>query len=713
MIELPFARPCGVAALALVTLVTLLTITGCTPAAVPQAALASPVIVDAPPSGAAIVFRPTDLDPAAPPCSDFNAHVNGRWLAANPVPADRTVWGVFPALRERSLAVQHTLARQAAAASAPTGSIRQQVGDFFAAGMDEAAIAAAGMTPVQPLLAAIAAIDDRPALIAHLSARYAAGRGLPFSLSVSADIRDSSLNIAYLGQGGLSLPDRSYYLDDEAEAARIRSAFQAHVSALFALAGTDEVTAARHARQVLAFETRLARASLDRVALRDPVNRYNPVDIATANTITPGFNWAAFFTALDVIPPASFSLAPPRYFEEFAAMLQDVAVEHWKAWLAFKTLDGAAPHLEPAFEQQSFLFYRQTLAGQQQPEARWKRQLGTLNGSLGEALGQLYVEATFPPSAKAEMTVLVDNLRLALRARLENLPWMSETTRAQALQKWSTFTAKIGHPDTWRDWSALQITRDSHFANVTAAAAYNARYRLARIGQPVDPGEWGMSPQTVNAYYRATANEIVFPAAILQPPFFDPAADDALNYGGIGAVIGHEMLHGYDDQGSKFDASGNLENWWTDADRAGFEARAAGLVAQFDRYEPLPGQFINGRLSLGENIADLGGLTVAFDALLLAQARDQAGGDPRRPHFSDPMIDGLSQSQRFFINWATLWRTAYTEQQLALQLRVGPHAPGMFRAMAAPANMSAFAEAFACQPGDPMARQGADRVVIW
>ncbi len=676
-----------------------------TEAPAPAAAVAvAPLKVDFSQVNApAISLQASDLDTRIAACQDFNGFVNAKWLAANPVPADRTTWGAFPALGERSLHIQHEIAKAAAASAHPAGTMERKVGDFFAAGMDEAAIEAAGLAPIQPYLDRIAALTSNAQLPAYLGEAYAQGMGVVFNFGAGADYNDSTMNLAYASQGGLSLPERAYYLEDREDYKTARAAFMVHVERLLTLAGTDAASAQAQAQQVLEFETRLAKASLGREALRDPAARYNPMALAAADASTPHFAWTAFFAALDVPAPASFSLAQPAYFKEFDAMLADVPLAQWQTWLRFRTIDSASPFLGSAFETANFEFYRQTLAGQKELPARWKRVLGALNGGMGEGFGQLYVAQAFPPESKAKMEALVGNLMLALKGRLENLDWMSAETKAKALEKWSSFTPKIGYPDKWRDWSGLAIGKDSHAANVLAANAFNTRYNLDKIGQPVDRSEWGMSPQTVNAYYRSTANEIVFPAAILQPPFFDANADDALNYGGIGAVIGHEMLHGFDDQGSKFDAQGNMANWWTDADREAFNARTDKLAAQYSGYEALPGLFVNGRLGLGENIADLGGVTVAFDALKTAQGEG----------FTDPKVDGYTQDQRFFMNWATVWRIAFTEAQLKQQITVGPHSPGMFRAVGAPSNLPAFAEAFSCKAGDKMVRSGQDRVVIW
>ena len=650
-----------------------------------------------------ISLKVEDLDTSIQACQDFNGFVNSKWLAANPVPGDRTTWGAFPALGERSLQVQHEIAKAAAAGEWPQGSMEQKVGDFFAAGMDEAAIEAAGLAPVQPELDRIDALASNADIPAYIGDAYGRGQGMLFGFYAMADYNDSTTNIAYASQGGLSLPERAYYLEDREDYKAARAAFVEHVAALMQLAGSDEETAKAQAQDVLAFETRLAQASLGRLELRDPANRYNPVSLADADASTPNFSWTQFFTALDVDAPQTFSLPMPGFFKEMDAMLADVPLETWKTWLRFRTIDEASPYLSNAFAERNFEFYGKTLRGQKEMQERWKRVLGALNGSMGEGFGQLYVEQAFPPESKAKMEELVGNLMASLKTRLENLEWMSEDTKAKAIEKWSSFTPKVGYPDKWRDWSGLEVSDESYAGNLLAASAFNYRYMLDKIGKPVDRSEWGMSPQTVNAYYRATANEIVFPAAILQPPFFDVNADDALNYGGIGAVIGHEMLHGFDDQGSKFDAHGNMANWWTDQDREKFEAATAKLADQYSGYEALPGLFVNGKLGLGENIADLGGVTVAHDALQRAQGEG----------FTDPMIDGYSQDQRFFMNWATVWRIAFTEAQLKQQITVGPHSPGMFRAIGAPSNLPAFAEAFECKEGDKMVRSGEDRVVIW
>ncbi len=649
-----------------------------------------------------ISLNSADLDPAIAACTDLNGFVNSSWLKANPVPNDQTTWGSFEILRERSLEVQHALVQQAAASQAKAGSVEAKIGDIWKTGSDEAKIEAAGIAPLQPQLDKIAALNDTAAITQYLRDSQAQGQGVLFSLSANADYKDSANVIAYVGQGGLGLPEKGYYFDESQ--AKIREAYVAYIAQALTLSGVDAAQAKTQAQAVMDFETRLAKASLSRIELRDPAKRYNPVSAAEADKLTPNFSWTALFDTLKVPAAQKFSLAQPGFFGEVDKMLTEVPASTWQAYLRFHTVDDAAPYLSRAFEKANFDFYGTTLRGQKEMQPRWKRVLESVNTSIGEGLGQLYVDAVFPAESKEQMQHLVENLSVALKARLEKLEWMGEDTRKKALEKWASFTPKIGYPDKWRDWSGFETNADSYLGNMQAARAFNYRYMLNKIGKPVDKTEWGMTPQTVNAYYNATKNEIVFPAAILQAPFFDAKADPALNYGGIGAVIGHEMMHGYDDSGSQFAANGNFDNWWTDSDRKAFTGRTDQLVAQFDGYESLPGVNVKGKLTLGENIGDLGGLTVAYDALQMALKEN-----PK----ANVAVDGHSQDQRFFMNWATVWRRNFTDGELRVRLNTDPHAPANFRANGAPSNMPAFAQAFECKPGDAMVRADDKRVVIW
>ncbi|WP_243041657.1 M13 family metallopeptidase [Dyella sedimenti] len=650
-------------------------------------------------------FDIKELDTSKNACNDFNGFVNAKWVDANPIPADRTRWGSFDMLREDSLNVQHAIVEKAAkdAATAKPGSIEQKIGYFYASGMDEAAIEKAGYEPIKPVLAQIAALKNGGDVAAYIRDSYAHGNPVAFRFGGNADFKDSSKQIAYANQGGLGLPTADYY--SKPDFAKIRDAYVAHIARTLVLVGTSEADAQAQAKAVLAFETRLAKASLVPTELRQPENRYHYVSIAEADKVTPHFEWAAFFQAQGADVKDGFSLSQPKFFAEFDQMLADVPVADWQAYLRFHAISEAAPYLSSAFQQEDFAFNAQTLNGQKEMKARWKRTLDAIEGGMGMALGQLYVAQTFSPESKARAQELVANLRAAYKTRIENLPWMSDATKQKALEKWATFTPKIGYPDKWRDWSGLTLQPDDYFANVEAAAKFNYAYMVGKIGKPVDRTEWGMTPQTVNAYYNSLKNEIVFPAAILQPPFFDAKADDALNYGGIGAVIGHEMGHGYDDQGSKFDAQGNNVNWWTDADRKAFEARTDLLADQFNHYEALPGKFVNGRLTMGENIGDLGGLNAAYDALQMALAKN--------PKEAKAKIDGYTENQRFFLNWARVWRGSIRPEAQLTSLNTDPHAPAQFRAIGAPSNMPAFAKAFQCKAGDPMVRPADKQVKIW
>ena len=645
-------------------------------------------------------FQLADLDTSKNACTDFGGYVNGKWLAANNIPGDRTSWGAFEMLDERSNAVQHQLAEQAAADPNATG-VEKIVGDFWATGMDEAKVNTQGIEPIKGRLAAIDALSDTASIADYLRTSAAKGENVLFGFGPSPDFKNSSINIAYAFQGGLGLPDKAYYSD--ADKKDKLQAYQAHIAKVLELSGVDAGNAAKQARDVVAFETRLAKVSKSSEELsRDAELAYHPVSVADADKLTPNFPWSKFFEAQGVATPTMFSLAIPAFHEQVSKMLAEVPVDTWKAYLRFHTVDSASPYLSDAFVQENYGFYNKTMRGQKENKERWKRVLGTIENEAGEAFGQMYVKVAFPAQSKARMETLVQNLRESLKARIENVTWMSDATKNKAMEKWASFTPKIGYPDKWRDWTGLDTSRDSYIGNVLITNEFNYKWMMGKIGKPVDKTEWGMSPQTVNAYYNPQQNEIVFPAAILQPPFFDPDADDATNYGGIGAVIGHEMTHGYDDQGSRFGPTGNFENWWTDADTKGFSSRTDKLVNQFSAYEAAPGAKVNGKLTLGENIADLGGLATAYDAMTKATEGKQ-----------DPMTNGLARDQRFFLNWGTVWRRNFTPEELKVRLTTDPHAPANFRAMGAPSNMPVFAQAFQCKPGDAMVRGNDKQVVIW
>jgi len=681
------------------------------PAAAPQAPGSAPTATGtAAVAGAAgkSIFDVGELDPSRNPCQDFDGFVNAKWIAANPIPPDRTRWGAFDALAEASLNAQHDIVEAAAhdAGQAKAGSIEQKIGWLYQSGMDTAAIDKAGFDPIKPKLTAIDGLKNGGDVANYITGAFVDGDMQVFQFGSGADFQQAGTQIGYAEQSGLGLPTKDYYLD--AKYAKERAAYVDYIARVLELTGVPAADARAQAAEVLAFETSLAKASLAPQDLRAPENQYHFVSLDQADKVTPHFSWEKFFAAQGVTVKKGFSLSQPKFFAEFDKLLAGAPIRQWQAYLRFHTIDDAAPYLSKPFEDARFAFYGQTLAGQPEQKPRWKRVLGAVNGAMGQALGQLYVAKVFKPAAKARAQELVDNVRNALKTRIENLEWMSEATKAKAIAKWETFLPKIGYPDKWRDWSGLAINQGNYYANVMAAAKFDYDYDIGKIGKPTDRKEWFMTPQTVNAYYNPTDNTINFPAAILQPPFFDADADDAINYGGIGAVIGHEASHGFDDEGSQFDGAGNNVNWWTKADREKFDARAQKLVAQFDAYTPLkdhPDAHVNGKLTLGENIADLGGLNVAYDAL---QAALKA-----HPQEAAEKIDGYTEDQRFFLNWARVWRSHIRDKQALLSLNTDPHAPNALRAIAAPSNMPAFAAAFQCKPGDAMVRPADKQVKIW
>lgn len=646
-------------------------------------------------------FDAAELDPSKAACQDLDAYVNGKWLAQNPVPADKTTWGTFELLDERSLAVQKQIVEAVAKTGAAKGTVHQQIGDLFATGMDEAKLEADGISPLKADLAEVNGLKDVQSIVAYLNNQFAKGNQFVFSFGPGEDFKDAKNVIGYAMQDGLSLPEKAYY--SEAKYQDKRDAFLSHIERMLVIGGVDAAAAKVQAKAVLAFETRLAAVSLSPIEMREPANMYSYVSVEQADKATPNFSWTKFLAAEKLAGIKGFSLSQPKFFAEFDKMLVEVPAADWQAYIRYHVLIDAAPYLNNAASGERFAFFGKTMRGQQEQKPRWKRVLDTVNGTLGEALGQIYVEQVFPEESKTQMLALVNNLREALKTRLEKLDWMSKETKAKAIEKWNTFDPKIGYPDKWRDYSGLEIRREAgYYANVQAAAAFENAFQLNKIGKPADPKEWGMPPQTVNAYYNPLKNEIVFPAAILQPPFFDPKADPALNYGGIGAVIGHEMLHGYDDEGSQFDAAGNNKNWWSEEDMKNFKARTAKLVTQFDEYVAIDDLHVKGELTLGENIADLGGITVALDAL---------NRDLMTKRIAP--IDGYTQQQRFFLSWAVSWRRHYRPEEMRVRLNTDPHAPPRFRANGAPSNLEDFAGAFNCKPTDPMVRPADKRVVIW
>jgi len=644
----------------------------------------------------------TGFDEAVRPQDDLFRHVNGHWLATTEIPADRAVDGAFVRLRDEAEAQARAIVEEAAAADAEPGSVARKIGDLFAGFMDTGRIEALGVSPLAGELAAVDAVTDLDGLVRRLGAFERSGIGGPFAYWVDTDAGASENYVVYVTQSGLGLPDESYYREEQY--AEIRAAYQAHVATMLELGGRPDP--AGSAERILALETTLASHHWDRVRNRDANLTYNKVDRAGLQELLPGVDLSAWLAAAD-LPEAAFAevvVRQPSYLKGVAGVLAEAEVGTWREWLSWRVLHQAAPYLPAAFVDANFAFYGTTLTGAPQLRERWKRGVGLVEGNLGEALGELYVQRHFPPAAKARMEELVANLVEAYRQDIEALAWMTRETKDRALEKLSQFTPKIGHPDTWRDYSALAIDRDDLLGNVRRSFSFEVDRELAKLGAPVDRSEWFMTPQTVNAYYNPGMNEIVFPAAILRPPFFDLDADDAANYGGIGAVIGHEIGHGFDDQGAKYDGRGNLRDWWTDADREEFGQRTAALVAQYDALEPpeTPGQHVNGALTVGENIGDLGGLTIAHKAYTISLGGAEA-----------PVLDGLTGPQRLFVGWARVWCGKVRPAEVARRLAVDPHSPPEFRCNAVVRNLEEFHTAFGVQPGDGLWLDEADRVRIW
>ncbi len=661
-----------------------------------------PLFAQAPPKPKAI--DPADFDKSAKPCEDFYQFANGAWLAAHPIPADRSRYGGFDELADRNReVVKKILEETSAKKDWSKGSPEQKVSDFYATGMDAAAREKAGAAPLAPTLATIAKLktaDDLPAILAEL---HLSGANAGFGFRVDQDARNSTRYIGIFNQGGLGLPDRDYYLKDDAKSKDLREAYRAHVAKLLEFVGDSPDAAKAEADVVMGIETSLAKASITRVENRDPQKTYNKRTLAALNAEAPGFDFAKFLADMGASASTEVNVRQPAFFTGFAALARSVPPADWRTYLRWHAARTAAPFLSKAFQEENFAFNGKKLNGTPQEEKPWRRVQAATDTALGEAVGPMYVARAFSPKAKERMRVLVENMRAALKERIEALPWMSAETKAAAQKKLAAFGVKIGHPDAWKDYSALTISRDVPFAeNVRRARVFETKRNLARLGKPIDRAEWGMTPPTVNAYYRSTLNEIVFPAGILQPPFFYEDADDAVNYGGIGVVIGHEMSHGFDDSGSQYDADGNLKNWWTPEDRKAYGARTALIVKQFDGYKPLPDQSINGKLTLGENIGDLGGIKIAYAAMekaLVGKRREK--------------IDGFTPEQRFFLSYATIWRSQYRDEAMRVQLNTNPHSPGHWRAIGPPSNLPEFYEAFGCAEGAPMRRAEIDRPSIW
>jgi putative endopeptidase len=603
-------------------------------------------------------------------------------------------------LQEKNLTELRQIAESSASAKASRGSNEQKVGDFYATCMDNAAIESAGIKPVAPQLDAINAMTDRNALLAEVAALHNDGIQALFDFSSTQDFADSTKVIGDADQGGLGMPDRDYYTRDDERSKQLRVDYLAHVSKMFQLAGDPAEKAATEAQTVMNIETALAKASSTRVQLRDPKANYHKLSTAELKQLTPDWSWDSFFADVHLPGLPETNIGQPDFFKEMDHKLTTTPISDWKIYLRWHVIHDNAPALNDAFVQENFNFYGKRLSGTAELQPRWKRCVQSVNHNIGEALGQVYVEKYFPPEAKTHAREMVQNLISALRSDIPTLSWMTPETKKAAVEKLEAFNIKIGYPDKWRDYSRLNIERASYAVNLRRAEAFENARELAKIGKPVDRNEWGMTPPTVNAYYNPTMNEIVFPAGILQPPFYDPKADDAINYGGMGAVIGHEISHGFDDQGSQFDGQGNLRNWWTADDRKNFDERATCVEKQFDSYEVEPGLHQNGKLVLGESIGDLGGLAISYAAY-----EKSLEGKPRPKD-----IDGFTPEQRFFLGWAQVWGTNQRPEAARLQANTNPHPLARFRGNGPLSDMAAFAQAWGCKKGDPMVREQACKI---
>jgi putative endopeptidase len=649
-------------------------------------------------------FDTSRMDTSASACNDFYQFANGNWMKTTQIPAAFPSWGSFNILAENNRNTLRAILDEAAKnTSAKSGSTEQKIGDFYATCMDEQKREAEGAKPLAPYLARIDKINDVKGVEAELAYFHKEGIPVLFGFGSEPDFKNSSMNIGTAGQGGLSLPNKDYYTKTDEKSAQLREAFVRHVSAMFQLLGDAPAQADKEAQTVLSIETRLAENSRSPVELRDVEKQYHVMSIADLDKLTPHFSWADYFAGLGLPKNLQINMAHPEFFQAADKMLADVPVADWKTYMRWQLVHAAAGALSSKFETESFNFYGKTLTGRKEQFPLWRRCVGATDNDLGEALGQEYVKRAFTPEAKQRMRTMVANLLAAFHDRLVAADWMSDETRKAALAKLAAFGQKIGYPDKWIDYSRLQIARDSYAANVIRAGEFEQWRDLNKIDKPVDKTEWGMSPPTVNAYNNFFRNEIVFPAGILQPPFFNPAADDAINYGGIGAVIGHEITHGFDDVGAKFDLSGNLKDWWAPADLKNFEERANCIVKQFDAFEVEPGLHETGKLVSGESIADLGGLTMAYHAF-----EKSLEGKPR-----PTTIDGFTPEQRFFLGWAQVWAEKATPEYERLIAQSNEHPLSRFRVNAPLSNMKEFASAFQCKAGDPMVRPDADRCQIW
>ena len=646
----------------------------------------------------------SNMNLSVKPGNDFVEYSNGIWVKNHPIPAKESRWGSFNEIRDFNikavkLILEETIAKQKSLAK---GSVERRVADFYAASMDSLRIESLGFDPIKSDLKKVQDIQSREDLLREIARFKTQGLGSPFFGSyVGQDRKNVKKMVPQFGQGGTSLPDRDYYLKTDARTLKIQEAFKKYIATLFELIGTPTNQAKSNAEQIFLLEKRLATAQMARVEMRDPYKTYNKFLLADFQKKTPSINWSEQFKLLGIPPQDSILVSAPNFLVEVNNTLTDTPIENLKTYLTWTILKGSASYLSSPFVKASF-DYAKFLSGQETQTPRWQRMATLTDGTIGELLGQLYVAKYFKPEAKERMKELLVNMRTAFAKRINSLDWMSQPTKKKALDKLNAFTPKVGYPDQWKTYEGLDISADSFYQNMKNASIWAYQDNINQIGKPVDRSKWGMTPPTVNAYYNATMNEIVFPAGILQFPFFSADADDAINYGGIAAVIGHEMSHGFDDSGSQYDNDGTLRNWWTPEDLSKFKAKTVQLEAQYDQYTVVDTIHVNGKFTLGENIGDLGGLNIAYEAFKMTKQGQ-----------SKKKIDGLTPDQRFFLAWAQVWRGASRPEMAAQMIKTDPHSPGQYRIIGTPVNMDAWYEAFNVKPGDKLYKKPEDRIKIW
>lgn len=646
---------------------------------------------------------PANIDKTVNPADDFYAWANGAWLKKTPIPASETRWGSFNLLEDfNKNALKGILEQAAAKKGAAKGTPAQMVGDLYASGMNTAAIEKAGIGAIQSQLDKIEAITDTKSLLQEIVRENNMQLNPLFGFYVGPDDKNVTKNMCNLFQGGLGLPDRDYYLKDDERQKNIREKYVPHIASMLTLSGENGRAAFSHAEAIMKIETAMARASMDRVSMRDPYKTYNKFSVKELSNKTPGLNWVELLGQMKVKAQDSILVGTPEFFVALADMINKVAIDDWKSYLKWHLISNASPYLSNAFDQEHFNFYGKVMRGQQEQKPRWKRVLQVVDGAVGDQLGKMYTDKYFTAAAKKRMLDLVNNLQVAYENRINNLEWMSAETKVKAKEKLYAFIKKIGYPDKWRDYTGLQITRNSYVENIMASNNFDYNYMLSKLYKPVDKTEWGMTPPTVNAYYNPAYNEIVFPAGILQYPFFEKNADDAVIYGAIGGVIGHEMTHGFDDQGCEYAADGNLKNWWTEDDKKRFEEKTKMVKEQYDAYTILDNKHVNGALTLGENLADLGGVTIAYDAF-----------KKTKQGIANAKIDGFTADQRFFMSWAQVWRSNIRDEEAENRLVTDPHSPGVHRCNGPLSNFTPFYKAFNVKEGNKMYKPEAQRAKVW